>query len=120
MHFQYDVVHIFYGWNVSHCTDVPIMFQNGYHFLFVDDDTTEFSWGVSFKKNYPYQYIDALLFLTVELLHFMNQIIEHARQCHKSIYVKSINCDLLTNKIFIYNYLSIPYGSPRKTHFHMK
>ena len=47
VNFQADVAHIFYGWNFSHFSDVPVMFQKCKHFLSVDDDITIFAWGAS-------------------------------------------------------------------------
>ena len=43
----------------------------------------------------------SLLVLIAELLYLMNLIVAHARQCHKSSYVRSITSSLSPHKIFV-------------------
>ena len=62
-------------------------------------------------KNDEMTIIDSLLVIIVESFQLNGQIVAHAIHCHKSSYIKSINSSLITHKIFIYNYLAIPYGT---------
>ena len=45
MHLNHNLVHMFYGWNFSHCTDLTIIFLKDKYFLYSNDDTYIFGSG---------------------------------------------------------------------------
>ena len=49
MNLKSNVVHIFYGWSSSHCTDEPNMFLKDKYYLHSNDDTDIFYHG-NFSK----------------------------------------------------------------------